>query len=113
MAPVMCMIDGRSLVSDEPGIVFSVKELIGRLDGKLDMMMKVLTAKADRDDVAALERRVGKVEDTVQAMNTAQEALTRARGDQINTTRWRLGAIVSIVVACTAIAAVIITLVLH
>jgi ferric-dicitrate binding protein FerR (iron transport regulator) len=56
-------------VTDDPGVVFSVKELIGRLDGKLDMVLNVLTNKADRADVNALDRRMGDVEDKVNAIS--------------------------------------------
>lgn len=62
-------------MADEPAIVFSVKELISRLDGKLDAIMSVLVNKADRADVTALERRVDAVENKINTRET-QESTT-------------------------------------
>lgn len=85
MAPVMPMAEyGRSLVAEEPAIVFSVKELISRLDGKLDLMMNVLTGKADRADVNNLEHRVGAVEIKVNNLTTERE--TEGKVEERNTT---------------------------
>lgn len=113
MAPVMRMIDGRSLVNEDPTIVFSVKELISRLDGKLDMLMSALTSKADKTELDALAERVVKVEDAIQAMNAVREALVRARGDHVNTTRWRITALIAGGAALVALAAFVTTLVLR
>jgi hypothetical protein len=100
-----------SLVTEEPGIVFSVKELISRLDGKLDMMMNVLTNKADRSDLAAIDHRVGRVEDDVAALNTAAKAKNEAHQEHVNTHRWRLTAVISAIATVLMLAGLVITLV--
>lgn len=104
MAPVMFMTNRESLVSEEPGIVFSVKELISRLDGKLDMMMNVLTNKADRSDVAALEHRVGNVEAKVE--NIATQRRTEAEVTENNTQRSRFNVTVTISIVMLLLTAI-------
>jgi hypothetical protein len=99
---------GRSCVSEEPGIVFSVKELIGRLDGKLDTITNILTSKADRSDVIALEHRVGQVEDKVNVMHQAAETRQINEMDHTVTKRWVVTTWISIGVALIAIAGIVV-----
>lgn len=99
-------------MAEEPAIVFSVKELISRLDGKLDLMMNVLTGKADRADVNNLEYRVGAVEVKVNNLTTERE--TEGKVEERTTTSSRfmitiLGTSVALLIAAISI---IVTLVL-
>lgn len=80
-------------MSEDPGVVFSVKELIGRLDGKLDTTANLLAGKldsigtalagkADRSDLNQLGDRVGRVEETVANLHQRElerEAARRAK----------------------------------
>lgn len=102
-------------MAEEPAIVFSVKELIGRLDGKLDMMMNVLTNKADRSDVNNLEQRVGRVEEKVNEMGkatgehlAAEQTERKVKTEGRDNRRAVIIAIVSIITAGAAIATVIV-----
>jgi len=96
----------RSLVAEEPAIVFSVKELISRLDGKLDLMMNVLTGKADRADVNNLEHRVGAVEIKVNAITKEKETEERVEEKDTNRSRFLitiLGTATGLLIAAMAI----------
>lgn len=100
-------------MSEEPGIVFSVKELIGRLDGKLDTITNILTSKADRSDVIALEHRVGQVEDKVNALHERDEATQINERDHTINHRWIVTTWISVGVAFIALAGVIVEVALH
>lgn len=99
-------------MADEPNIVFSVKELIGRLDGKLDTITNILTSKADRSDVTALEHRVGTMEEKVNRLhdqtNADREESQKVSRDKTSRRRWVVTTVISIVVALVAIAGVIV-----
>lgn len=84
-------------MSEDPGVVFSVKELIGRLDGKLDTTASMLAGKldtlgttlankADRSDLNTLGDRVTRMENAVSDLHqrelerdAAQVATERAK----------------------------------
>lgn len=100
-------------MAEEPGIVFSVKELIGRLDGKLDTITNILTSKADRSDVIALEHRVGQVEDKVNVLHERNEAATVTERDQSVKHRWVITTWVSVAVAVIAIVGIVVQAVVH
>jgi len=104
-------------LADDPGVVFTVKELIGRLDGKLDMMMNVLTNKADRTDVNALGNRVGALEDKVGEMHqrevereAAKLAETRAETTHQENNRWVLGTVITLGLLMAAIGTIVVML---
>lgn len=93
-------------MAEEPAIVFSVKELISRLDGKLDLMMNVLTGKADRADVNNLEHRVGAVEIKVNAITKEKETEERVEEKDTNRSRFLitiLGTATGLLIAAMAI----------
>lgn len=95
-------------MAEEPGIVFSVKELIGRLDGKLDTITNILTSKADRSDVIALEHRVGQVEDKVNVLHERNEAATITERDHTVQKRWVVTTWISVGVALIAIVGIVV-----
>lgn len=100
-------------MAEEPGIVYSVKELISRLDGKLDMITNILTSKADRSDVIALEHRVGQVEEKVSRLHDRDAAEEITSRDQTVRHRWVVTTWISIIVAIAAIAGIIVQAVMH
>jgi hypothetical protein len=111
MAPVMPMAEyGRSLVAEEPAIVFSVKELISRLDGKLDLMMNVLTGKADRADVNNLEHRVGAVELKVSNLTTEKETEGKAEEKNVTSNRFLVTVLGTLLALLIAAISVVVTL---
>ena len=97
-------------MAEDPTIVFSVKELISRLDGKLDMMMKVLTDKADRTDVNDLERRVGAVEVQVNDLVTSRKNEAKAQKDGTNRSRFAITVMLTAIGLLIAFAAVVVTI---
>jgi hypothetical protein len=65
-------------VSDEPdngSIRFTVKELLAKVDVKLDAISGKLDAKADAHDVQALEDRIGALEKEASEVRVVAEAL--------------------------------------
>lgn len=77
-------------MSEDPGVVFSVKELIGRLDGKLettgtmlasklDALGVSLAGKADRADLSQLGDRVSRVESAVSDLHQRELEREAAR----------------------------------
>lgn len=107
-------------MSEDPGVVFTVKELIGRLDGKLDMLMNVLTNKADRTDVAALGTRVGTLEDRVGDMHqrelqrdAAAQAEQRVETGHKDSRRWVLTTMIATGLLMAAIATIAVMLMQH
>ncbi|MFJ5532514.1 hypothetical protein [Streptomyces sp. NPDC093261] len=90
-------------MADDSTVSYSVKELIERLERKLDTYLTLLAGKADRTDVQALEQRVGKVEDHLSVLverEHVQEKHTEGK-------RWLITALASIVVAAAAVAALL------
>lgn len=100
-------------MSEEPGIVYSVKELISRLDGKLDMITNILTSKADRSDVIALEHRVGQIEEKVGKLYDHEETKVVATRDTLVRRRWIVTTVISAGVAVVAVAGVVFQAVIH
>ena len=68
---------------------FTVKEMVVRLDGKLDGILVSLNSKADRDEVRDLEKRVSSLEGS----RTANVALSTWQ-------RWFFGAVCIGLVGC-------------
>lgn len=112
-------------MSEDPGVVFSVKELIGRLEGKLDTTANMLATKldvlgttladkADRSDLATLGDRVTRMEGAVSDLHqrelerdAAQVASERAKS-QVETKhqdnhRFAITVVIAIVSALAAI----------
>jgi len=70
---------------DEPSISFSVRELLGRMDGKLDAVVAGLGRKADHADVAAVTVRVDRHETRIERLEEARrldQQAKRIEGDQ-------------------------------
>lgn len=126
------MPEARLLVgNEEPGVVFSVKELIGRLDGKIDVVLQTLTGKADRTDLAILGDRVGRVENSVaelhererereatrlaakKAREDADAAQVQEKTDHREARRWVVGTIVATAAALAAVVLAIVAFMGH
>lgn len=84
------------MTDSDPGVVFSVKELIGRLEGKLDAFITIIEKKAGKEDVDIVHRRVDAtnqrmdatnqrvslVEDTVKVLQTLSSAQVTAAAEK-------------------------------
>lgn len=80
-------------------VSFTTKELIAKLDGKLDTVILKLDAKADRDDMKHLEGRVTSLETQV----------AQAKG-QSGYSRWVVPVTISIVSIGVTLATILVRL---
>lgn len=72
---------------DDTRVTFTVKELIGDINRKLDAVLTALHGKADTSRVQALEARVDGVERSVAALEQREEV--QERHDERSTQRRR------------------------
>jgi hypothetical protein len=72
-------------------IRFTVKELLAKVDVKLDAISGKLDAKADAHDVHALEARVGLLEKEADEVRVVAEALRDEKKDRFTRTEKLLG----------------------
>lgn len=49
-------------MAEEPTVTYTVREMLSRMDGKLDIIAAQLAGKASQAEVEALTERLGKVE---------------------------------------------------
>lgn len=91
-------------MAEEPAIVYSVKELISRLDGKLDAIMSVLVNKADRADVTALERRMDTTEGDVSGLKDREKRREAEKNDRTLSKRWVIAFTTSIILSLLGVA---------
>lgn len=101
-------------MSEDPGVVFSVKELIGRLDGKLDTTASMLAnkldvlgtslaSKADRSDLTVLGDRVTRVENAMNAISQRQQTENQVETKHQDNHRFAITVAVAIISAVAAI----------
>jgi hypothetical protein len=91
------------VADDESTVSYTVKELIERLERKIDQFLTLLHNKADRRDLAVLEQRVDTVERHVSALNqreAAQEKRTEWK-------RWLIPTIATLVLAGATVVSLI------
>ena len=72
------------MAEEAAGVQYTVKELLGRIEGKIDLLTSQLLTKADSGRVAELELRVDDIQRDVEVAKTK---LTVAEAVQRNT-RW-------------------------
>ena len=110
--------------AEDPGVVFTVKELIGRLDGKIDVVLQTLTNKADRTDLAILGDRVGRVESSVaelhererareEARTAARKAKEEVESKHRDNHRWVIGTLIASAAAIAAFVLIFVTYMGH
>lgn len=92
---------------DNGRITFTVKELLGKLDEKLDRIAEQLSAKADAHDLERLEERVIVLEGS--AATEAQLAAYRAKAeaDRKRDRKWLIGFGTGTVLSLMALAATV------
>lgn len=89
--------------SENPSVTFTVKELLGRMDAKLDKVITTLDSKASAADLLHLEQRVSVLESD----DSREDAARKVREDLVASrkrmTHWVVGilavAILNFVVA--------------
>lgn len=90
-----------SVVEDDGLVRFTVKELLEKLDHKLDFIATQLSQKADQTDLLALEVRLSAVE----RASASEQTLAAYRDDlaveRKRDRRWYLGIIMTVIIAAT------------
>jgi predicted ribosome quality control (RQC) complex YloA/Tae2 family protein len=98
----------------DPSITYTVKDLLARMDGKLDALDLKLDTKADAKELAQLRVEVAQkadradirsLRDDVDALKKAQaerDSADRQREKQINGRRWLISAVLGVAWAISA-----------
>ncbi len=84
---------------DNQRVSFTVKELLGQINSKLDTMAIAIAAKADHAEMQRLAARV----ETLERAGIAQKSITRYK-------RWLLGSGIALVAAIATLAALAVKL---
>jgi len=100
-------------MAEEPMISYSARELFSRLDGKVDMILSVLTNKADRSDVAELERRQDATEGKVTGLETRETEREKHRESYRLSKQWAIAIIASVSTSLTGVVVEIILAARH
>ena len=99
----------------DPSITYTVKDLLARMDGKLDALDLKLDTKADAKELAQLRVEVAQkadradirsLRDDVDALKKAQaerDSADRQREKQINGRRWLISAVLGVAWAISAV----------
>lgn len=94
-------------MTEEPGIVFSVKELIGRLDGKLDTITNILTTKADRADFIVMDHRMSQMEITVKQLSEHEQTRLDNTNETLKKKHYIIATVIASVAAMSGVAAAV------
>lgn len=77
-------------LGDNGRITFTVKELLAKLDAKLDLIVAQLDSKAERHDLDSLEVRVLKLEGSAATEAQLREYRTAQERERKRDRRWLL-----------------------
>lgn len=88
---------------EDPQITYSVRDILERMEAKLDSALVTLRLKADHADVVAITRTIGEVQgwqenhdrEHAQADKARREA-AEARADKRDSRHWLVGTIIGI-----------------
>jgi hypothetical protein len=96
-------------MSEEPTIEYTVKEMIERLDHKVDQFLGILSSKADRSEVALVAERLTVVESKVDTLTDRLKKDEKRAKERREWKRW------IIPTACTLVgaAATILSIIVH
>ncbi len=83
-------------MSEGPDVGYTLKEVIEKLDRKIDAIFTVLSLKADRQDVAALDHRVDSLERRVENEQAARNATRNVVRERQEHWRWLVPLLVSV-----------------
>jgi hypothetical protein len=76
-------------------ITYTVKELLGKLDNKLDLIVAQLATKAEAHEVEDLQKRVTVLEAEAATESTLEEYRAQVEEQRKSDRRWALGFAVS------------------
>jgi hypothetical protein len=89
-------------------ITYTVKELLGKLDAKLDLIVAQLADKADAHEVEDLERRVGVLEGSAATEAEVERQRVKLQNERKRDRRWMLGLLIPTLVAVLGLSASVI-----
>lgn len=72
----------------EPTISYSLREVLGRLESKLDRLVDTIALKADRTEVLELDKRVGQTEVHITELRQQRENDARSEKERTEHRRW-------------------------
>jgi hypothetical protein len=84
-------------------ITYTVKELLGKLDNKLDLIVAQLATKAEAHEVEDLQKRVTVLEAEAATESTLEEYRTQVEDQRKSDRRWALGFAVSTLLTVLAL----------
>jgi hypothetical protein len=85
-------------------ITFTVKELLGKLDNKLDLIVAQLSTKAEAHEVEDIRKRVAQLESEAATESTLEEYRAQVEEQRKSDRRWALGFAVSTLLTVMALA---------
>jgi hypothetical protein len=94
-------------MGDNGSIRFTVKELLGEVNGKLDRISEKLDAKAEAHDVAALEARVSRLEGEAATESSLVAYRTQVDDQRKSDRRWTLGFAVATLLSVLSLSAAV------
>lgn len=93
---------GERVPDDDPQITYSVRDILERMEAKLDSALVTLRLKADHADVVAITRTIGEVrgwqenhDREHEQADTARREAAAARATKRDSRHWLIGAIIS------------------
>lgn len=94
-------------MSDEPKIEYTVKEVVDRIDRKIDQFIGILNQKVDRAEFLLLLERVDDVEATQKAMASRIKHDERKAKDRREWRRWVIPTVITLVGSVATIASIV------
>ena len=94
--------------ADNGRITFTVKELLGKVDVKLDAIAAKLDAKADAHDLEALETRVEVLESSAATEGSLAKYRSQVNEQRKSDRRWTLGFAVATLLSVLSLAAAVV-----
>lgn len=96
---------------DEPVISYSLKDVLGRMEGKLDRLVDALAMKADRTEISRLDTRVDVVDARVEgvdarvkAVEEEHRAVAEAADRRVEQRRWLVPTVATAIAAAGTVA---------
>jgi hypothetical protein len=90
---------------EEPTISYGLKDVLARLEHKLDQVFAALTLKADRAEVTQLDHRVGQAEGRLTALEQERETAERHYRERVDHRRWLIPTLAALLSALATLAA--------
>jgi hypothetical protein len=87
----------------EPVVSYGLKEVLARLEAKLDQVVAAVGGKADRADVDRLDRRLDEHDDRLGKLEESRRTTEKLAAERRDHRRWLFPTLAAIVSALAAI----------